>query len=125
MTKLPPPPPEARMQLGVSTEDDGKVFINYVMWNADRGKFERKDIHYTTTFLEPGTFGQAGGYQQEIADGEVLYGGATVLQAEGRIVLPNGNYIEGKTGHIYSPSGTLVKKLTPVGHAAAATAEAQ
>ncbi len=109
-TKLPPPPATARMQLGVSTEDDGTVFINYVTWNKDSARFERKDIHYTTTSLAPGTFSQAGGYEQEIHDGEVLYGGAIVDQAAGKILFADGKYIEGKTGNIYAESGKLIKE---------------
>jgi hypothetical protein len=108
-TDLPPPPAEARMQLGVSTEDDGTVFINYVIWDAGKGEFARKDIHYTTTVMHPGSFQEAGGYKQKIHDGEVIYGDAIVDQKVGRIILSNGNTIDGKTGNILSADGEIIK----------------
>jgi hypothetical protein len=109
-TNLPAPPAEARMQLGVSTEDDGTVFINYVVWDADRGEFARKDIHYTTTVMNPGSFQEAGGYKQKVYDGEVIYGDAIVDQKAGKIILSNGNVIDGKTGNIVSPEGEIIKQ---------------
>lgn len=110
-TALPNPPAEARMQLGVSTEEDGTVFINYVTWNAESKQFERKDVHYTTTVTHPGSFSAAGGYSQKIHHGEVLYGDAIVDQHAGKILLGNGNSIDGETGNIFDKSGELVIKL--------------
>ena len=115
-TKLPPPPPEARMQLGVSTEEDGTVFVNYVVWNDKASHFERKDFHYTSKKLGGtmnfGDFAAAGGYQQRIHDGEVLYGNAIVDQKAGRIIMQGGNYIDGRTGNTYSADGTLLKAFS-------------
>lgn len=108
-TELPPPPAEARMQLGVSTEDDGTVFINYVIWDAEKGEFARKDIHYTTTVMHPGSFQEAGGYKQKVHDGEVIYGDAIVDQKAGKILLSNGNSIDGKTGNILNAEGEVIK----------------
>lgn len=107
-TDLPPPPPEARMQLGVSTEKDGTVFINYVVWDGENSQFARKDIHYTTTLAHPGQFQAAGGYKQKIHHGEVLYGDAIVDQKEKQIVLSNGNLIDGKSGNIIDREGTVI-----------------
>ena len=107
-TDLPPPPAEARMQLGASTEEDGTVFINYVIWDGAAKEFVRKDIHYTTTITHPGTFSSAGGYQQNIHHGAVLYGDAIVNQKEGKIHLSNGNVIDGKTGNIQDASGRVL-----------------
>lgn len=110
-TELPPPPPAARMQIGVSTEEDGTVFINYVMWNKDDGVFERKDIHYSTTMTNVSGFSEMGGYKQKIHDGEVLSAGVIVDQTNQVIILPNGNRIEGKTGNIVAPDGKVVKEF--------------
>lgn len=109
-TKLPDPPANARMQLSTSTEQDGTVFINYIVWDASTNQFARKDIHYSTTFSGPGTFSECGGYSQKIRDGEVLYGGAIVDQANGKIILPDGKVIEGATGNV-KQGAEVVKTL--------------
>lgn len=114
-TDLPPPPPTARMQLETSTEEDGTVFINYVMWDAKQEKFFRKDIHYTSQKLMRqanfGSYSEAGGYQQNIHDGEVLAGGAIVDQTNGRILLDGDRYIDGRTGNTYDGSGKIIKEF--------------
>ena len=114
-TDLPPPPPNARLQLGVSTEQDGTLFINYVVWDAKAAKFVRQDIHYTTEkvggLANYGDFREMGGYRQPILDGEVLYGGAIVDQKSGNIILANGNKLDGASGNIFNPHGQLVKAL--------------
>lgn len=115
-TAVPAPPPEARMQLGTSTETDGNLFINYVVWDASKARFERKDIQYSTENiigLNNSKFSQLGGHIQHIADGEVLYGGAIVDQAAHKIILSNGNYIDGPTGNVHTANGELLKALVP------------
>lgn len=111
-TALPDPPSNARLQLGVSTEDDGKIFINYVVWDDRTNQFKRQDIHYSTTTLKPGTYFEMGGYEQRIKDGEVLYGGAIVDQANKKILLSDGNYVDGPTGDVFDAQGNLVKRLS-------------
>lgn len=110
-TTLPAPPDNARTQVGVSTEDDGTVFINYIIWDSATNDFKRQDVHYTTTFWGPGTFSEAGGYVQEIKDGEVLSGGIIVDQKAGVLLLPNGYRVDGKTGDVRDASGYVVKSL--------------
>ena len=112
-TALPPPPPDARLQLSVSTEQDGTVFINYVSWDKAEARFVRKDIHYTSEkFMQLANFGdfrEAGGYKQRIHDGEVLMGGAIVDQASHKILLPNGTAVDGPTGNIIGARGEVLK----------------
>jgi hypothetical protein len=115
-TRIPDPPAEARMQLGVSTEADGSLFINYVVWDKESQRFMRKDIHYTSLkgvllTVNVGDFQAKGGYIQKIKDGEVLYGGAIVDQQQKVIHLPNGQKIYGPTGDIYDAQGNLSKRL--------------
>jgi hypothetical protein len=113
-TDLPEPPENFRLQTGSSTEDDGTVFINYVLWDQKHQKFYRADIHYTTeNRLLPGhssSFREMGGYKQRIVDGEVLTGGVIVDQASKTLILPDGNRVDGPTGNIFDKSGNLVKK---------------
>lgn len=109
-SKLPDPPSDARLQIGVSTESDGAVFINYIVWDSSANLFKRKDIHYTTTTLHPGSFTEAGGYMQRILDGEVLASGAVVDQQRGVILLPGGLVLDGRSGDVMDKSGEIVKK---------------
>ncbi len=113
-TELPPPPENARLQLSISTEDDGTIFINYVLWNPKKQQFYRADIHYTTVRKvlpgHSGHFREMGGYEQRILDGEVLYGDAIVDQEKKAILLTNGNVIDGPTGNILDKDGNIVKK---------------
>jgi hypothetical protein len=112
-TDLPPPPPDARLQLSVSTEQDGTVFINYVTWDQKSTSFVRKDIHYTSEKMlqlaNYGDFREAGGYKQTIRDGEVLMGGAIVDQAAHKILLPNGTAVDGPSGNIVNTAGQVLK----------------
>ena len=112
---IPKPPAEARMQLGISTEADGDVFVNYVVWNEKDNRFERKDVHYSSSRIINGLnmfdYKEQGGYVQPILDGEVLYGNAVVDQATGKIILPGGNCIDGRTGNVITASGEVVKTL--------------
>lgn len=116
-TQLPDPPPEARLQIGVSTEADGTLFINYVCWETNAQKFIRKDIHYSImsdhviAFIPNNSFREAGGYIQRIKDGEVLSGGQVVNQTGKTIMIGGGLFIDGPTGNVINQSGQVVKAL--------------
>ncbi len=110
-TNLPKPPASARAQLSISTEEDGTVFITYITWNGDKNRFERKDTHYTTTTLSPGTFSEAGGYVQEVRSGEVLAGGIIVDQKAKKLILPNGNFVDGPSGNILDKNNKIIQKF--------------
>lgn len=110
-TKLPEPPLDSRLQIGTATESDGKLFINYVVWDRKENIFKRLDVHYTTTLTAPGTLTEAGGYEQGIYDGEVLVSGAIVDQKKGVIILPGGQLLDGKTGDILDNQGAVLKQV--------------
>ena len=117
-TELPAPPENARLQIGVSTEEDGTIFINYIIWNADKAEFVRRDIHYTSKkvlgMVNAGDFRQKGGYEQRILDGEVLSSGAIVDQERGVITLPSGLLVDGKSGSVMDAQGNVIKTLEKV-----------
>lgn len=114
-TNIPSPPAAARIQVGVSTESNGDVLINYICWDKDNSKFVRRDVHYTTGnwtgIGQSNEFQEKGGYLQSILNGEVLSGGIIVDQRQGRLTLPNGYYIEGPTGSIIDKEGKVVTTL--------------
>ena len=114
-TQMPDPPAAARMQTGVSTESDGDLFINYVIWNEQTNQFERHDIHYTAgkfgNTLQVGNFREAGGYKQRIMQGEILTGGAAVDQKAGVLRFPDGSWVDGPTGAYLSAKGDTITKL--------------
>ena len=112
-TKLPAPPAESRLQIGVSTEADGTVFINYLTWDKDKSQFVRKDYYYTTEAVIGHTsqFQEAGGYVQQVNDREVLVSGIIVDQKKGLLILPNGLNVDGRTGNIVNSDGKVVENL--------------
>lgn len=108
-TPLPDPPPEARLQLNVSSESTGHVFINYVIWDSQATCFKRRDIHYADTIFEPGQFREQGGFEQRIPHGEALAAGIVIDQKNGHILLNNGLRIDGPTGHLFDAEGRILK----------------
>ena len=116
-TQMPDPPVAARMQTGVSTESDGDLFINYVVWNDTAKQFERHDIHYTAgklgNMVQVGDFREAGGYKQRIKHGEVLTGGAVIDQRAGLIRFPDGSRVDGPSGTYLSAHGDTITTLEP------------
>lgn len=109
-SQIPDPPKESRLRLDPSTESDGTLFISYVIWNDQEKRFTWKDIHYSTTRINRGSFKEMGGYEQRIRDGEVLPGGVIIDQENKRILLPSGLYVDGPTGDIKNAQGEVVKR---------------
>ena len=70
---------------------------------------------YNPLHLTPlGNFREAGGYTQQIKDGEVLSGGIVVDQVHGALILPGGSKVDGRTGAVISAEGDTIKTLRVV-----------
>ena len=115
-TPFPEAPANARIQIGVSTESDGDVLINYIVWDSGSSSFLRKDIHYSAArwggLAGYGDFTERGGYQQKIRDGEVLSSGVVVDQKNSKLILSDGMILDGPTGKVIDKTGTVVKELS-------------